>query len=338
MEALLTPLFRDGIDRPPPLESSSLQSSIMTDLGSAFYHLGRTEEALALEGLANKIFLDDRSAPNLGVGLLNYASSLKAANRLAESLRARELARELADAADDSRGLAFSHLYLLSLHVECGRWAEAEAAYEAFSREPPRDRTDFWRSAAERYRVMMLFYRGEDPSAAIEEAWVLAIKSRDPMGQRQLHRWRGEVALRAGDPGAAAEHFNRAVTMARKAGIQYWGAISGLARAYAELGRREEALALVDQGVNSIDAAEVYLAFEVREEAEERALKAYEEAWADGPPHIWWWELERARAVLAALGIPEPELPPFDSDAVPPLPYEDEIRAFIAELKAQKEE
>ena len=32
----------------------------------------------------------------------------------------------------------------------------------------------------------------------------------------------------------------------------------------------------------------------------------------------------------------EPELPPFDPAKVEPIPYEDEIRAFIEELKAEQ--
>jgi hypothetical protein len=45
--------------------------------------------------------------------------------------------------------------------------------------------------------------------------------------------------------------------------------------------------------------------------------------------------LQRAQAVLAACGIPAPEFPPFDPGKVQPIPYEDEIRAYIAELEAE---
>lgn len=68
----------------------------------------------------------------------------------------------------------------------------------------------------------------------------------------------------------------------------------------------------------------------------EHALRAYEKAWADGPPHIWWWELERSKKVLARLGMPEPELRPFDPSKVEPVPFESEIRKVIEELKAEK--
>ena len=67
------------------------------------------------------------------------------------------------------------------------------------------------------------------------------------------------------------------------------------------------------------------------------ALNAYRWAWADGPPYVHWYELERSRALLRELGEPEPQLPPFDPSRVKPIPYEQEIRAAIAELKAERE-
>ena len=53
-------------------------------------------------------------------------------------------------------------------------------------------------------------------------------------------------------------------------------------------------------------------------------------------PYVSWWDLQRCRAVLEALGEPGPQLPPFDPSKATPLPFEAEVRAFIAELKAKK--
>jgi hypothetical protein len=50
-------------------------------------------------------------------------------------------------------------------------------------------------------------------------------------------------------------------------------------------------------------------------------------AWADGPPYIRWYALERAKTTLAAL----------DPAKVEKIPYEDEIRALVEELKAKKD-
>ena len=50
------------------------------------------------------------------------------------------------------------------------------------------------------------------------------------------------------------------------------------------------------------------------------ATKAYQAAWCDGPPYAYHWGLQRAKAHLAALGAPQPNLPPFDESKFEPLP------------------
>jgi len=50
------------------------------------------------------------------------------------------------------------------------------------------------------------------------------------------------------------------------------------------------------------------------------ALHAYRLAWCDGPPFAYAEALDTARFHLQALGVPEPQLPPFDESRYPPLP------------------
>lgn len=129
----------------------------------------------------------------------------------------------------------------------------------------------------------------------------------------------------------------RALEIARKTGASALYAYGCLARALALQGQHAEARRLVEEaGVRDWQAAEVYLELGDVEKAKGFALEAYERAWADGPPHILWWELERSRQLLARLGVPEPQLPPFDPAKVEPLPFEAEIRAAMEELKAEK--
>jgi len=49
------------------------------------------------------------------------------------------------------------------------------------------------------------------------------------------------------------------------------------------------------------------------------------------------WELTRCRAVLVALGEPEPKLRDYDPATAKSIPHEAEIRALIAKLKAAKQ-
>jgi hypothetical protein len=50
------------------------------------------------------------------------------------------------------------------------------------------------------------------------------------------------------------------------------------------------------------------------------ATNAYKAAWCDGPPYAYHWGLQKAKSHLAALGAPEPVLPPFDESKFEPLP------------------
>ena len=62
-------------------------------------------------------------------------------------------------------------------------------------------------------------------------------------------------------------------------------------------------------------AVEVYLALGMPDEARQHVAAAYKEAWADGPPYAFYFELKRIRAAIQALDMPEPQLPPFDPQA-----------------------
>jgi hypothetical protein len=56
------------------------------------------------------------------------------------------------------------------------------------------------------------------------------------------------------------------------------------------------------------------------EAAAKAATEAYLLAWCDGPPFAYHWGLQKAKAHLAALGVPEPMLPPFDESKYEPMP------------------
>ena len=336
---LLTPLFLNGTDQLPALSDPFQQNACVTTLAGAFYYLEQTEKALKLYGLTLKLWLDQKDATNLGVELLNYATALRSNNQLAAAQRACELARELAKAAHDQDGLAWSYLSLLGIYKDTGQWDKIEETYRQFNAALPHSQTTFWQTDAEKYYAESLLYRGQDATAVLEKAWELAVQSRDPVGQRQIHWLRGETALLAGDYSNAAGHFMDAITLCQKHGApdDLRDANGGLARTRAYQGKYEEALQLVEEGVQDIDAAEVCLLQGKTDRAKEYALKAYKWAWADGPPFVRWWHLERARKVLALLSVTEIMKSPFDPAKVKPVPYEKDIRAFIEELKTKRD-
>jgi hypothetical protein len=102
------------------------------------------------------------------------------------------------------------------------------------------------------------------------------------------------------------------------------------ALALARLGHTEEARDALAEST-PLFAAETWLALGDREQTRACVREAYPRAWADGPPYAHWYQLERCRELLAELGEPEPQLPPFE-----PVPFEAEIRAAIEKLKAKR--
>ncbi|MBN2305096.1 MAG: DUF4062 domain-containing protein [Anaerolineae bacterium] len=346
MVTLLRPLFTNGIDQLPTLSSPEQQSACLNSLASAYYYLGQNGRALRLKALKLGLNLKGKDDANLGVGLRNYASSLLIDNRLAAARRAVELAHDLAVTAEDEIGQAFSHLSLLAVHVMTGCWDAADAAYTAFSANPPHYSTEMWQADAERYRAFGLICRGLDAAGVLDRAWELAHASADAFSQRHIHHLRGEVALQQERILAAVEHFQDAITLARKHGVSELAAYLGyLARALAIQGRHDLARATITEAFNlpytvqrhdlHNSAAEVFLALDERDIAAQHALDAYRLAWADGPPFAWWWSLERATRSLAALDLAPPDLPRYEPDSAAPLPHEDDIRARIEALRVR---
>lgn len=336
---LLRPLFHDDLSQPPRLSTPARQSARMTDLGHAFAQLGQTDPALHLCEASLKLYLDQRDASNLALGLQNYGGTLRALNQSQRTEAVWGLALALAEAAGDRDGTAGGHQRLHCATSERGTWAEADAHYQAFMANPPTYQAEFWTGTVERQQASALWAHGllSDAEAALDRAWTLAVKTRDALEQRVIWCLRGELALARGEVEQAVQCFNEAIRLMRAAGADdVVVALGGLARALLASGKPDEAHKIVEDGVNDIDAAEVWLGLGEREKARERALEAYKDGWADGPPYIDWHYLERAKKVLDALGEPYPDLPPFDPSTVEPIPYEAEIRAFIEELKRGK--
>ncbi len=344
---LLTPLFTEGTDQPPPLASTHRQSSITTTLASMYSYIGRTEEALALRGLTLKLNIDNDDLPNLIVGLLNYANSLRDDKQLALSQRVLETALALSEATENTNMIASSRLRMLGHYKDTGQWEEAEAVYAALQENPPRE--VFWQSVFERFYAEMLVQRGMDASTALGKAETLSLKGNNALGYRQIKGLRGEVALQQGDYLAAVRWFEEALSDARKHGSADASTFLGrLARTYALQDHRHKALSYIEealaQPVNDeihdmyCSVAEAYLALGMKTEATEYADKAYRVAWADGAPFSWWRALERAKKVLDALGEPYPAMPPYDPGKIGKYPYQDEVEAILEREQNKRRE
>src|SRR5262249_21719179 len=146
--------------------------------------------------------------------------------------------------------------------------------------------------------------------------------------ERQLWHRLGTTRLTNGQNTSAIAAFEHAIQMARDVGLSDPDAEAQRGLALARTGHLAEAEAAAHSAERDpphVTLAELWLALDQRDKARDHALRGFKRAWADGPPYCWHWNLERCRAVLRALGEPEPALPPYDPAKIQPLPYEAEI-------------
>ena len=54
--------------------------------------------------------------------------------------------------------------------------------------------------------------------------------------------------------------------------------------------------------------------------AKKAALQAYEKAWCQGPPFAYAFGLYHAKKHLTELGVPFPDMPPYDDSLYEPMP------------------
>jgi tetratricopeptide (TPR) repeat protein len=346
---LLLPLFPDGLNELPRLSTYRGQNICLTDMATAFSYLGQTDKAMTLRGLKIKLALKQKSFSSMGVGLRTYSSSLRLdQNKLATSLKTNKLALEVAEISGDVDNVGVTHMYMLSLYRDMGWWLEAKDAYDQFNALlVARPALQKWQPTADRFYAEMLIFQQQDTTDLLNRIWQDAQKSpeKNQVQIREIYRLRGESALQQGQYSTAAGFFQDTITLGHKSGISVSGLLGRLAYVRVRENLPDDALKLLHEALTDDQAgrlhdlynsaAEVYLALGDHQQAAQYATQAYKSAWADGPPFVWWWRLERARQVLEQVGAPIPDLPPFDESRIEKVPYEDEIYAFIEELRGR---
>ncbi|MDC0723039.1 hypothetical protein [Nannocystis bainbridge] len=330
---LLTPLFTRGLREPPALSDPWGQSVAITLLSNALALVGRDRDAEALRELSIRINLRRRNPDAVVVSLVNWALSIEAEDHTHAALRTFDLAHRLAVAAGGKQALPLRHRARLA--IELGRWHDAEADLAAID-DGELDTND--RLTLTRNRIELAIYRGDDPAPWLAAAWRELERTPRVFDTAQLHALLARIAMAAGAYADAEPHLNEALRLARRMGATHAGYRARLATCLAHLGRPAEARRFLADAHDAADRplAEAHLALGEPDLARPLALEAYREAWADGPPFAWFDELRLCTRLLAALGLPPPELPPFDPSRSPQIACEAEIEAFIADLAAKR--
>jgi tetratricopeptide (TPR) repeat protein len=321
------------------------RSFATSELAAAFRYLGRFEQAILFHRDQLRINLESELWINIIAGLQDLAHCTRKMNWLASSERIEDLAYELAVVTDSKDMLTGLLVHRMPTFTTLGRFEEAESLLTSFrqSEQPP---LEIYRPGDAEYRLaVLLFLQDKLTVTDLDQADQVANHGRNVFSRHRLAALRAEWELTQDNPTAALDAIEHAFSIVRRTGTpvpDYLG-IRGLA--LARLGHTTEARETLAEAEEVWDgllprfplfAAEAWLVLGDRNQARESIRQAYRSAWADGPPYIHWYYLKQCRELMAELGEPEPQLPPFDPDKVEPIPYEAEIRAVIERLKAER--
>lgn len=333
---LLQPLFADGIQHPPQLQSSTAQGYVLNELALAFQRTGKLAEARTLYELA----IDPDFNANwrdLATVIGNYASVLSDMNHLALAHRVNEL-EALIQPPEDRGWTLWRQLNFARLTGQRDK-ADAVSA-EATTVTKPNGDSDLWECrialAQAMYRVA---WQLSDAEAVLRQADSVIHTFGELRSVEALHGCWARYLLNQNQLDAAREHINKAISIARQNNHPYADSLSLLARIDQKHGQSkahcldmiEEATKISSQTpIQAIqvfaDTAVIYEAFGLHTEAARYAQRAYAKSRADGAPYHHWWPMQQAKEVLERLGEPVPILAPFDAASMPPFPHEETIR------------
>jgi tetratricopeptide (TPR) repeat protein len=309
-----------------------------TEIAIALSQAFRHEEALQqdLRSLAKgfeKDYIDYHVLAHLG----NVAHDYTHLGKLRSATRYLEFRDELIADDPDRHGVN-GHAMVAAISGQTGR---AIALFE--ESVALEDDGTLWVEADRRYWQLYFALRVDDSltKERLDEADVIADTW---LERRNLQQLRRDFFIQRAEFGRALEAAYDCDRIERDSGMESVPAAT--AYLLARLGRSGEAAAAVEESLgrlSRIDAAirpHYHLALALNElgrraEAVAHAREAYRQAWGEGPPFCQHWKMLDARALLAELGEPEPELPVVDKSTWQ-VPLEAEIRAFISRRKKKK--
>jgi tetratricopeptide (TPR) repeat protein len=325
---LLEALFPDGLGEPPRLSKPSDQSETLNALAAGYQFSGRPGAAIPL--LRRCIDLEAGNPKDFGTGLQNLAYALRLAGKLRESEAAAHRAvgidRQQGDRFSEGISLRYLGLALAARGVAADSGRALKRSLRIFVQER-KPQSEGFTSAHLAQRALSM---GDAAAArqSADHAWELAQARRYERDFIQAARLQGEAALALGDLTLADERLYHALTRARTVDLteQELPTLVALAELQRRQGNPTAARELLDQvwelaergpyPLLHADALNVLAQIERdagnTTAAIQAATEAYTKAWCDGPPFAYHWGLEKAKAHLAALGAPEPALPPFD--------------------------
>jgi hypothetical protein len=261
--------------------------------------------------------------------------------KFAEPNRLSALALEIGEVIEDSEVIFRGKLNLFSLAVEQGDREMADRLWNDLGgMGRVWDRAIYRPGGVEAVRVQDLLYRGELTEGVLAHAEALARGGRNRAAIQQLHCLRGEWHLGRDEPEQAVQSLAEAVRMARERGGEdvHSEALHAIARLRAgeSFDACGEAERLSESESGSVALAELWYELDERDRAVEEALSVHSWAVAEGEPYVLRDYLDRARKILTDLKEPLPEVSRHDPSKAKPYHWEEDVRAFIDKLKAER--
>lgn len=340
--SLLRPFFAAGWEKLPDGVNISDGTYLANDAALALSFCGERKAALAAYGAALGGNLEAAYWSGVNANLLNISSILTDQHLVAKSVRVCAYSLDIATEIGDEEFIFRSRLEVFFTQAMTGSWVKAEATWQlldAMSRDW--QRALYRPGSAEWYYALFQFYRGTLTEQHLALAERLAEAGNNRGSIRYLHWLRGAWYLERGEWKQATASLQEALRMARERGLSDTEAETGLTLAKFHLGQLDDPLREAGQLAQMRKPAhrllaELYLAIGKHEPAKKHALAAYRWAWADGEPYVYRHELDKTTELLQQLGIPIPDLPPYDPAKDEKFPWEDAVAAAIKNLRAEK--
>ena len=335
---LLEALFPDGLGQPPRLGGLGRQMYALASLALSYQFSGRPGAAIPLFRRSNDLAEGTGDFANLAAVLRNLGDALRLSGRLREP----EAAARRALAIDRERGrrdMEGTSLNLIGLALATrGAVSNSGEAMQRALRIAAGSRDAQAEGVDSSFLAQRSLWLGDAATACQSADHALELADVRRVERDFIHaaRLQGEASLALGDLPRADERLHHALTRARTVGRveEELPALTALAELYRRQGNPTAARELLDHvwelaergpyPLFHADALNVLAQIERdagnTTAAIKAATEAYQKAWCDGPPFAYHWGLEKAKAHLAALGAPEPVLPPFDESKYEPMP------------------
>lgn len=334
---LLEGLFPDGPEAPPLLNQSYAQGFTLNALAQAYQFSGLPHQAVSLFQLARNT-IGNSDEGNCSVVLCNLSAALHLVGQVKMAETSARAALVITHDLSDRRQEAISLEWIGLVLVSRGALTEAKIAFRRcllISQKTNRPQSEGLHLS---YLAQVALAENTPLLAQqlADRAWELAGILRLERDFIRAARLQGTAALYLRDYRRAGERLHHTLLRARSVSLveQELPTLVALAELHRRQAQTTEARVMLDDVWESAehgpyplfhaDALNVLAQIERdagnTDAAVEAATKAYRLAWCDGPPFAYHWGLEQAKGHLAALGAPEPELPPFDESQHEPMP------------------